>query len=251
MLGKNSEEMMRKWWDSASEYYQKEISADKMTDVQYGPFGSSEKKLKLLGKIRGKKVLELGCGGGQASIALAKEGATCTGIDISHKQIEFARKNAKKEGVNVEFIELPFSKINKLKSEKFDIVISIMAIQYCTDLNALLKNVRDLLVKNGIFVFSIEHPFYLLMDPNDMKIKESYFNSGLKIKKEKWPDRSIHYFAHYERKISDIVNSIIESGFKLERIIEPFDRQDKIWGTGYRRALVNKIAPTIIFKCRK
>ncbi len=246
-----SEKIIKEWWDLASEYYQKEISADKMTDVQYGPFGSNEGKLRLLGKIKGKKVLELGCGGGQVSIALTKKGAVCTGIDISHKQIEFARKNAKKEGVNVEFIELPFSKINKLKPGKFDIVISIMAIQYCTDLNALLKNVRDLLVKNGIFVFSIEHPFYLLMDPNDMKIKESYFDSGLKIKKEKWPDKSIHYFAYYERKISDIVNSIIESGLNLERIIEPLDSKDKIWGTGYRRALVNKIAPTIIFKCRK
>lgn len=246
-----SEKIIKEWWDSASEYYQKEISADKMTDVQYGPFASSEKKLRLLGKVKGKKVLELGCGGGQVSIALAKKGAVCTGIDISSKQMGFARNNAKKEGVNVEFIELPFSKINKLKPRKFDIVISVMALQYCTDLNALLRNVRDLLVKDGLFVFSIDHPFYLLMDPKDMKIKEGYFDSSLKIKKEKWPDRSIHYFAYYERKISDIVNSIIESGLKLERVIEPFDKQDKIWGTGYRRALVNKIPPTIIFKCRK
>jgi 2-polyprenyl-3-methyl-5-hydroxy-6-metoxy-1,4-benzoquinol methylase len=251
MLGKNSEEMMRKWWDSASEYYQKEISADKMTDVQYGPFGSSEKKLKLLGKIRGKKVLELGCGGGQASIALAKEGATCTGIDISHKQIDAARKNAENEGVKVEFLELPFSRIGELKPKKFDVVISIMALQYCIDLRALLKNVGNLLVKGGIFVFSIEHPFYLLMDPKDLRIKESYFNSGLKMQREKWPDNTVHYFAHYDRKISDIVNPIIDSGLKLETMVEPFDSQDKIWGVGYRKALVNKIAPTVVFKCRK
>lgn len=251
MYKEKGEEIIKEWWDAASNYYQKEISSDKMADVQYGPFGSNERKLKLLGKIKGKKILELGCGGGQTSIALAKKGAICTGIDISYKQIEFARKNAKKEGVAVEFMELPFSKINRLRPKKFDVVISVMAIQYCTDINLLLKNVKDLLVKNGIFVFSIEHPFYLLIDPNDMKIKESYFDVGLKIKKDKWPDKSIHYFAYYERKISDIVNIIINSGLKLERIIEPFDRQDKIWGMGYRRALVNKIAPTIIFKCRK
>lgn len=251
MSGKNSEEIIKEWWNSASEYYQKEISADKMTDVQYGPFGSSEGKLKLLGKINGKTVLELGCGGGQVSISLAKKGAVCTGIDISNKQIEFANKNAKKERVNVEFLELPFSQINRLKPRKFDVIISIMALQYCTDLRVLLKNIRDLLSKDGIFVFSIEHPFYLLIDPKDMKIKESYFNSGLKVKKEKWPDKSIHYFAHYDMKISDIVNIIIDSGLKLERIIEPFDKEDKIWGIGYRRALVNRIAPTIIFKCRK
>ena len=32
---------------------------------------------------------------------------------------------------------------------------------------------------------------------------------------------------------------IRDSGLKLERVIEPFDKQDKIWGTGYRRALVS------------
>ena len=251
MSRKNSEEIIKEWWDSASEYYQKEISADKMTTVQYGPFGSNEEKLKLLGKIKNKHVLELGCGGGQVSIALAKKGAVCTGIDISNKQVGFARENAEKEGVKVEFLELPFSRIKELKPRKFDVVLSVMALQYCSDLWALLKNVRDLLVKGGIFVFSIEHPFYLLIDPKDMKIKESYFDSGLKIKKERWPDKSIHYFAYYDRKVSDIVNLIRDSGLKLERVIEPFDKQDKIWGTGYRRALVNKIAPTIIFKCRK
>jgi 2-polyprenyl-3-methyl-5-hydroxy-6-metoxy-1,4-benzoquinol methylase len=251
MPNKNSEEIIKEWWDSASEYYQKEISADKMIDIQYGPFGSSEKKLKLLGKIKKKRVLEIGCGGGQASISLAKKGALCTGIDISHEQIKFAIKNAKKEVVNIEFLELPFSEINKLKPRKFDIVISIMALQYCKDLHFLLKNVRDLLVNHGIFVFSIEHPFYLLIDPKDLKIKESYFDVGLKSKKEKWPDGSTHYFTYYYRKVSDIVNLIMDSGLKLEKMVEPFEKQDKIWGTGYRRALVNKIAPTIVFKCRK
>ena len=142
-------------------------------------------------------------------------------------------------------------KDNKLKPEKFDVIIAIMSLQYCTDMRNLLKNVKTLLAKNGIFIFSIEHPFYLLIDPKDLKIKESYFNSGLKIKKERWPDNSTHYFTYYDRKLSDIVNFIVDSGLKLESILEPFDRYDEIWGTGYRRALVNKIAPTIIFKSRK
>jgi 2-polyprenyl-3-methyl-5-hydroxy-6-metoxy-1,4-benzoquinol methylase len=251
MYKKINEKNIKEWWDSASEYYQKEISGDKMVDVNYGPFASSEKKLKLLGNINGKKILELGCGGGQASISLAKRGGLCTGIDISSNQIKAANKNAEKEKVNVNFLQIPFSTIHKLKPEKFDIVLSIMSLQYCINLKKLIKDVKDLMVDNGIFVFSIEHPFYLLIDPNDLKIKESYYNSGLVTKLEKWPDGSTHYFNYYNRKVSDIINLITNSGLKLEKIIEPLEKEDKIWGIGYRRALVNRIAPTIIFKYKK
>jgi ubiquinone/menaquinone biosynthesis C-methylase UbiE len=247
---KNNEKTIKEWWNSASEYYQNEISGDRMVDVQYGPFGSNEKKLKLLGEVKGKKILEIGCGAGQAAISLAKKGAICTGIDISPNQIKFAKKNAEKEKVTVKFLELPFSSLNTLKSRKFNIVLAIMSLQYCVNMADLLKNVKNLLVKDGIFIFSIESPFYLVMDPRDLKIKESYFNVGLKRKREKWPDGSIHYFMYYDRKISDIINLIIDSGLKIEKVLEPLDKEDNVWGKGYRRALVNKIAPTIIFVCK-
>jgi cyclopropane fatty-acyl-phospholipid synthase-like methyltransferase len=250
MSGKNYENDIRKWWDSASSYYQEEISGDRMTDVNYGPFGSSEEKLKLLGGIRGKNILEIGCGGGQASIALAKKGGICTAIDISAEQINTAVKNAVKSGVTVNFMRMPFSSINKLKEREFDIIISVMSLQYCSDLNRLFKRIKKLLKPEGVFVFSIEHPFYLLINPDNMKIEESYFNEGVKRKKEVWPDKSVHYFVYYDHKISTIVNSILSSGLKLERIVEPLQLKDKVWGAGYRKALVNRIGPTIIFKCR-
>ncbi len=251
MLNKNQENEIRDWWDSAADYYQKEISGDKMDDVHYGPFASSESKLKLLGNVKNKKVLEVGCGAGQVSIALAKKGAVCTGIDISPKQIDKAVINASKQGVSVNFLNIPFSSLHKLKQGSFDIIISVMSFQYCEDLNYLFREVNRILKKNGVLIFSVEHPFYLLIDPNDLKIKESYFNTGLKRKKEVWPDKSIHFFSYYDRKISDFTNSLVSAKLKIEKIIEPFEKKDLIWGEGYRRALVNRIGPTIIFKCIK
>lgn len=245
-----TEKEIAHWWDDASRYYQREISKDDLNDVNYGPFGSNESRLKLLGDVRSKNVLELGCGGGQCSIALAKKGALCTGIDLSRKQLDYAQKLASKNKVDITFIKRSFSDLSKFKEGYYDIVISVFALQYAKEFDSIFRNVRRLLKRGGLFVFSIDHPFYLTMEPKNMQISESYYRTGTFKEKETWPDGTKHNSIMYRRKVSDIVNSIIKSGLKLERIVEPLDLNDKIWGTGYRRKLINKIGPTIIFKCK-
>ena len=60
--------------------------------AHYGPDIPTEAELRLLGDLKGKKVLELGCGGAQCSIAFAKQGATAIGVDFSAAQLAFARQ---------------------------------------------------------------------------------------------------------------------------------------------------------------
>jgi len=50
--------------------------------------------LQLIGSVKNKHVLELGCGGAQCSIAFAKKGAIVTAVDVSSVEIEFAKKLA-------------------------------------------------------------------------------------------------------------------------------------------------------------
>ena len=67
-------------WDKYSAGYQAGVRLP--TDVaHYGPDIASESELRLLGQLRGKRVLELGCGGAQCSIAFAKQGAHAIGVD--------------------------------------------------------------------------------------------------------------------------------------------------------------------------
>lgn len=53
---------------------------------------------------RGTRALELGCGGGQASLRLARAGYRTTGVDFSETAIELARDNARIAGLDVEFV---------------------------------------------------------------------------------------------------------------------------------------------------
>ena len=72
-------------------------------------------------RINAKKVLDVGCGTGQNCIWLAKNGFEVTGTDFSSTAIKLAKENAKKNNVNVAFIENDFLK-NKVKGYPFDFI---------------------------------------------------------------------------------------------------------------------------------
>ncbi|HUQ40480.1 MAG TPA: class I SAM-dependent methyltransferase, partial [Acidimicrobiales bacterium] len=91
-------------WDRHSAGYQ--AKAQLPTDVaHYGPDIATEAEFRLLGDMKGKRVLELGCGGAQCSIAFAKQGATAIGVDFSSEQLAFGRRLSEREGVKVELRE--------------------------------------------------------------------------------------------------------------------------------------------------
>ncbi|MBR9691169.1 class I SAM-dependent methyltransferase [Candidatus Woesearchaeota archaeon] len=106
------------------------------------------KELVEIGKIKPCKAIDIGCGEGFYSIYLASKGFDVTGIDFSEKAIEYAKENAKKQGVNVRFIVMDIADLSELK-EKFDFVFEwgvlhhIMPPQrqkYVEDVNNLLDD---------------------------------------------------------------------------------------------------------------
>jgi len=248
---------IKKWWNESSKYFQEDAKIPTHS-AHWGVHTPYEKELKLLGNIKGKKILEAGCGGGQSSIALAKKGAICTGIDLSKEQLKFAEELAKKEKVKVKFVKGNFQDLLKyFKPNSFDIVISAWAFQYSPNLKKLFKQNYILLKKNGLFVFSMPHPFHDIINANEfkktgyIKLERSYFKTGRYEEIEVWPDGTKHRFVGFHVKVSDIYNSLVESGFFVEKIIEPLSLKDKNLEEYYPKELTKLIGPTIILKAKK
>lgn len=241
---------IEKWWNESSKYFQEDYKIHTKTP-QYEPYSPNESDLKLLGNVKGKRILEVGCGGGQCSIALAKKGAICTGIDISKEQLKYAENLAEKNKVKIKFIKGDFQDLSRFKSSSLDIAFSAFAFQYSPNLKKLFKQVYRILKKNGIFIFSLDHPFYHLIDSKTHKIKRSYFKIGKYEEVEVWPDRSKHKFVQYTRKVSDIFNSLVEAKFHVEKILEPISFKEKTFQKHFPKKLAKLIGPTIIFKARK
>lgn len=237
----------KKWWESASKGYQKESKIP--ISIHYGPGSPGERNLKLLGDLKGKKILEIGCGGAQCGIAMAKQGAIVTGIDISNEQLKFAKNLAEKNKVKIKFYQGDIKSLCQIKSNTQDIVFSAWALHYVDNLEKCFKEAYRVLKKQGIFVFSLDHPFFR----TTIKTKESYFKTGKYV--EVFSDKSKKFVA-YTHTIEELFNNLIKAGFIVEALIEPDSRRkykDDPWYNmwDFTKKRLSILPATIIFKARK
>ena len=213
---------IRRSWNSISPNYQKNTIIS-LNDVHYGPLMAGEKKLNLLGNVKKKKVLEMGCGGGQNSTVLAKWGANVTGIDISENQIAYAKDLARREKVNVKFIVSNMEKLTSIPSKSIDIVISSFAIHYADNIEKTFREVGRVLKLNGVFVLCDGHPVnyfnWIRHKGKDAIVIGNYF----KRRKVYWVWRSVGKVKLYDyyRNFQDYIEPLIKNGFVIERFLEP------------------------------
>jgi ubiquinone/menaquinone biosynthesis C-methylase UbiE len=245
----------RKSWNLISDFYQRRHKISTRY-AHYGPSAPNENDLKLLGEVRGKKILEIGCGGGQNAIAFAKQGAIATGIDQSDKQIEFAKKLAEKEGTEVRFIRGDMTDMKEIERGSQDFVYTAVSLCF-TPIEKTFKEVYRVLKPGGRFVFSDIHPFYDVFSEDDFTLQNSYFRSGYHEWNwgytEKDEPKNTRCFGYYY-KVSDLTNTLIDCGFRIEEILEPEPvEKDEVadYTKDYPLERLKMIPGTIIFVARK
>lgn len=104
----------------------------------------------VMGEIKGKRVLDIGCGFGSHAILLAKEGANVTGIDLSPESIACASRNAQEESVEIEF---KVSSAEDLSFHRFyDIVLCRASLHHFWDVPSVVKIAYESLKPGGFIV---------------------------------------------------------------------------------------------------
>jgi SAM-dependent methyltransferase len=156
----------RRFWDAGSDEYQaRHGEVLTRTALAWGPWRVPEAELNVLGDVRGKDVLELGCGAAQWSIALAGLGARPVGIDVSGRQLEYARRAESETDVSVLLVqasaeELPFS------DERFDVVFCDHGATSFSDPHRTVPEAARVLRAGGLLAFAHESPFrFVCWDP--------------------------------------------------------------------------------------
>ena len=186
----------------------------------------------LLGNVGGLRILCLGCGSGEECDFIKKSGASkVVGIDITKGLIE----QAKHKFPDVEFYTMDMEQLN-FNPESFDVVYASLSIHYVSDWVNVFRQVRQILVPGGRFIFSTHHPLLWgaarMKDKNfsseiigfkrndktdEVEVYGDYLNPR-KIKDTWFKDLKV---AYYHKPLSQIIGEIRESNFDLVRFLEP------------------------------
>ncbi len=243
---------MRAAWNRTSARYQ-ELHQIPVNSAHYGPWAPTENQLRLLGDVRGKRILELGCGGGQCSIAFALQGATTTGIDLSDEQLAFARTLAATSGVHVVFHQGDAADLARFGDASFDVVFSAYALAYVESIAGCLRETARVLAPEGLLVFSLDHPFRDCFwdeesDEESLTPARSYF---LRAPSDWQFGSSGEWMRSYHRTIGDWTDLLREAGLQVQRILEPAPvltpEEENTWAESYDLETARLIPQTIIF----
>ena len=105
---------------------------------------------KRIGALKGKKVLDIGCGGGLMAEEFAKKGAIVTGVDLSPVAIDAATKHAGENSLDIEYLNMS---VSDLKKSNFDIVICAEMLEHVDDLEKMIAESSAKVACGGLYLF--------------------------------------------------------------------------------------------------
>jgi malonyl-CoA O-methyltransferase len=110
----------------------------------------------LFGPVAGRRVLDLGCGTGRHTLALARAGADVTALDQSPEMMALARR--KLDGFDVEWLQHALPAAMPFPDAAFALIVAGLVVEHIADLPALVNEAARVLAPGGRFVVSALHP---------------------------------------------------------------------------------------------
>ncbi|WP_214110305.1 class I SAM-dependent methyltransferase [Acrocarpospora catenulata] len=241
----------RGWWDGAADEYQAEHGAFLRDDgFVWGPEGLDEADARLLGEVRGRRVLEVGGGAGQCGRWLTGQGAQVVSVDLSFRQLQHARRIDQDSAAPLPLIQADAEYLPFL-AETFDLACSAYgALPFVADAGAVLGEVARVLRPGGRFVFSVSHPVrWAFPDdpgPAGLTADRSYFDRRPYVE---MTGGQVSYVEHH-RTLGDWVGLIVAAGLRLTALTEPEwpAGHDGIWG-GWSPLRGRHLPGTAVFSC--
>lgn len=136
-------ELAHKWWDLESEFRP-------LHEINPLRLGFIDRHA----AIAGKKVLDVGCGGGILSESMARHGASVTGIDLAKKSLKVARLHSMESGVEVDYRCVPVEQLADETPAAFDAVTCMEMLEHVPDPQSVVTSCARLVRPDGMVFFS-------------------------------------------------------------------------------------------------
>jgi len=182
-----------------------------------------EIELAELSGVHGKRLLHLQCHFGLDTLSWSRQGAICTGVDISPVAIQQARELAERTQLDAAFVCSDVYGFNQKNVRPYDIVFtSYGAICWLPDLGKWAEVVASNLMMGGTFYMAEFHPIndliagyaYFSPETPDIEEESTYTENG---------DGVVAKLATWTHPLSNVINALIGAGIQLEHVNEfPF-----------------------------
>ncbi len=230
-LSSMPEEEVARHWDANADQWTEQVRRGWDTFREHF---NNPTFFELVGDLRGKTVLDAGCGEGYNTRRLARAGAQVTGVDISQRMIEMARVEEEREPLGIRYDVASFSDLSRFDDGPFDVVASTMALMDGPDLEGALREFHRVLRPAGDLFFSVTHPCFMtkgfdwLRDDEGNRVRllvSGYFDGEPWV--ERWrfnpasEETPLFTIPVFPRTLSDYVNGLVAAGFTLQEMREP------------------------------
>jgi len=171
--------------------------------------------LSLLPDVQGTRVLDAGCGPGAYAEWLVNHGAQVVAFDGNEIMVRLAKQRL---GDRVQVLQANLEEpLVFLPDASMDIVLSPLAMDYVRDWEPTFKEFHRVLKRDGILVFSMEHPQTKFEIHRE---QGSYFE--IKLVEYTWKGFGQPVTVpSYRRPFSEVINPLVRAGFNLEQLLEP------------------------------
>jgi SAM-dependent methyltransferase len=197
-----------------------------LSTLHYGVELPTETELRLVGRLTGRRVLDLGCGPGHNVVAAALQGAYAIGVDAASAMVAHGRTLAEENGMRVEWRVGDIAELAWLRADSIDVALATGVLAHIEDFDRVMRQVHRVLRTGGIFAFTHPHPMSLCaardieveggLPLGRYEVRRSYFDPTPIV-----VERDAESFTVYPRTISDILSALTRAGYGLDAFIEP------------------------------
>jgi len=135
--------LAHRWWDPNSEF--KPLHAINPLRLSW---------MKSFVNFEGKKVVDIGCGGGILAESIAQSGADTTGIDLSEKALKVAELHALEVGANLTYRAISAEDLAQEQPEQYDVVTCMEMLEHVPDPASVVRACAALCKPGGTLFFS-------------------------------------------------------------------------------------------------
>ena len=156
---------------------------------------------RLLGPLTGRRILDLGCAGGEAAVEFARGGATVLAVDDTAERVEATRALAERNDVRFEVHHADLAELAFLRADSIDAAYSDGALAEVPDLARVVRQVHRVLRNGAPLVILLPHPFAGYGAPSTPTFDD--------------------VARPHVRTFTEVFTELVRAGYRIDTLLEP------------------------------